>query len=102
MQNDGNPFQAATMPKSVSIHQPSLSQLVQRTGQLSRRSFLDWAAGGFGGLALTTLLSADGQAKTHHVARAKRVIQIFCPGGMSQVDTFDYKPELERRMGKPF
>ena len=38
----------------------------------------------------------------HHRAKAKRVIQIFCPGGMSQVDTYDYKPELEKRSGKPF
>ena len=34
--------------------------------------------------------------------KAKRVIQIFCSGGLSQVDTYDYKPELARRAGKPF
>ncbi|WP_236696370.1 DUF1501 domain-containing protein [Rhodopirellula islandica] len=43
-----------------------------------------------------------GVQTTDHPARAKAVIQIFCPGGMSQVDTFDYKPELEKRSGKPF
>jgi len=35
-------------------------------------------------------------------ARAKAVIQIFCPGGLSHLDTFDYKPELEKRAGTPF
>jgi hypothetical protein len=38
----------------------------------------------------------------HHAAKAKAVIQIFCPGGLSHVDTWDYKPELEKRHGKPF
>ena len=41
-------------------------------------------------------------AITHHRAKAKAVIQIFCPGGMSQVDTWDHKPELARRNGTPF
>ncbi len=38
----------------------------------------------------------------HHAAKARAVIQIFCPGGLSHVDTWDYKPELEKRRGKPF
>jgi len=38
----------------------------------------------------------------HHPAKAKAVIQIFCPGGLSHVDTWDYKPELAKRQGKPF
>ncbi len=68
----------------------------------SRRDFLQSAGGGLGGLALTAMLAGEGRAKLHHAPKAKRVIQIFCPGGMSQVDTFDYKPELEKRAGKPF
>ena len=70
----------------------------------SRRSFLQKAAGGFGGLALSSMLSASGglSSGTHFPAKAKRVIQIFCSGGLSHVDTFDYKPELERRAGTPF
>ena len=69
---------------------------------LDRRGFLQAAGGGFGGLALNSLLSQTANAGTHHPPRAKRIIQIFCPGGWSQVDTFDYKPELERRSGQPF
>lgn len=73
----------------------------------SRRRFLQAAAGGFGGLALHAMLAtqasaAQRRAVLHHPAKAKRVIQIFCPGGMSQVDTFDYKPELAKRSGMPF
>lgn len=67
---------------------------------LSRRQFLETAAGGIGGLAFTSMLARG--AQPHHAARASQVIQIFCPGGMSQVDTFDHKPELIRRAGKPF
>lgn len=74
---------------------------------VSRRDFLRTAGGGLGGLALSAMLARDASASgtnfiAHHPAKAKRVIQIFCPGGMSHVDTFDYKPELERRAGMPF
>ena len=44
---------------------------------------------------------ANGAAKTHFPAKAKRCIHIFSPGGVSQVDTFDYKPALEKLDGKP-
>ena len=81
----------------------------------SRREFLWNAAGGLGGLALTSLLHREGllaaestganplaHRPTHFPATATSVIQIFCPGGLSHVDTWDYKPELERQHGKPF
>jgi hypothetical protein len=79
-----------------------------------RRDFLRQAADGFGGLALAYLLNREGLAASppsqnplgakmpHTVAKATSVIQIFCPGGMSHVDTWDYKPELERRHGEAF
>ncbi len=38
----------------------------------------------------------------HHPARAKRVILLFMHGGPSQVDTFDYKPLLQRDDGKTY
>ncbi|MCC7085126.1 MAG: DUF1501 domain-containing protein [Pirellulales bacterium] len=37
----------------------------------------------------------------HFPAKAKSVIWLFMNGGQSQVDTWDYKPELEKRNGKP-
>jgi len=67
---------------------------------VNRRNFLQLAGGGLGSVALNSLLHAGSQP--HHAPRATRIIQIFCPGGMSQVDTFDYKPELERRSGTAF
>ncbi len=76
---------------------------------LNRRQLLSAAAGGFGWLAARAMLHDEARAADtaalpapHHPPRAKAVIQIFCPGGMSQVDTFDHKPELIRRAGTPF
>lgn len=69
-----------------------------------RRDFLLNASGGLGGIALAGLLAAEERSSSTASlpAKAKRVIEIFCPGGMSHLDTFDYKPELEKRSGKPF
>src|SRR5262245_10673173 len=75
----------------------------------SRREFLTRAGGGFGLLALTSLLqaSARGDAANplapkmpHFAAKAKSVIWLFMNGGPSQVDTWDYKPELGKRDGQ--
>ncbi|MCA9232371.1 MAG: DUF1501 domain-containing protein [Planctomycetales bacterium] len=71
----------------------------------SRRSFLWQFGGGFGGVALAHLLGqehllADQPTGCHHPPRAKRVVQLFMNGGVSQVDTFDYKPALARRHGE--
>ena len=67
---------------------------------LSRRSVLQLAGGGIAATALDTILNAE--ESPHHAPGATRVIQIFCPGGMSHVDTFDYKPELSKRAGQSF
>jgi hypothetical protein len=63
---------------------------------------------GFGALALADLLAREGGAAEssreripHFAPRAKQVIFLFMHGGPSQVDTFDYKPLLERDQGKP-
>ncbi len=76
---------------------------------LSRRSFLARTGGGFGSAALAHLLATEAPASNalsarggHHPARARAVIQIFCPGGLSHLDTWDYRPELLKRAGKPF
>ena len=69
----------------------SSGELHYNTGaNVSRREFLQTAGGGLGGLALTALLANEVHAEPHHAPKAKRVIQIFCPGGISHVDTFDY------------
>lgn len=56
---------------------------------------------GFGSLALTDLLAADGGTAPHHPARVDSVIFLFMYGGPSQVDTFDPKPALNEWVGKP-
>lgn len=77
---------------------------------LSRRQWLGRAGGGIAGLAFADLLVRD-QAQAaavnplaakapHFEAKAKAVISIFCYGGVSQMDTFDPKPELYRRRGE--
>jgi hypothetical protein len=71
---------------------------------IDRRRFLWRWGGGLGGVALADLLGRDAlvAASAHHALRARRVVQLFMSGAASQVDTFDYKPELIRRDGQPF
>lgn len=78
------------------------------SNKISRRDFLWRTGGGLGGLALAHLLAeentlaASAPIHPHHAAKAKCVIQLFMNGGVSQMDTFDYKPELFKRHGLPF
>jgi len=68
----------------------------------SRRRFLQTAGMGIGATALASLLPPDGNnGASHHVPRAKRVIFLFMAGAPSQVDLFDYKPNLEQRFKQP-
>jgi hypothetical protein len=79
----------------------------------TRREFLWEAGAGFAGVALSGLLDDDFMARqavaadgttpyanplaprpSHFPAKAKHVIFLFMYGGPSQVDTFDYKPDL--------
>jgi len=70
----------------------------------SRRQFLQTAGGGFGAVALAALMSEQGQAAhvlvPHRPARAKSVIFLFMEGGPSHLDTFDYKPLLNKLAGQ--
>src|SRR5437764_362578 len=88
---------------------------------LDRRSFLRYGGTGLGGIALVSLLAEQGllagdrgpvrpvvrpeaplaPRPPHFTPMAKRVLMIFCSGAVSHVDTFDYKPELIKRHGKP-
>jgi hypothetical protein len=84
----------------------------KRVNSLSRRHFLFTSACGFGGVALGWLFAKEAQAASASMAspyaphasmfpaKAKRVIHICALGGVSHLDTFDYKPELERRHGQ--
>ena len=86
----------------------------------NRRDFLGSTTSGLAGIALASLLQQDGLLAAeedsgrpvippdrpfslrpaHFEARAKKVLVIYCSGAVSQVDTFDYKPELQKRDGQ--
>lgn len=68
-----------------------------------RKSFL-----GLGSIAAADILSGAGRSfaggnlpRLHHRPRARRIIHIFLEGGLSQIDSYDYKPALETFAGKP-
>src|SRR5262245_66307322 len=71
----------------------------------SRRDLLGHFATGLGGMAVAALLARDAARPAqgtaahplpHHTPQAKRAIQIFLQRGLSQVDSFDYKPALDK------
>ena len=71
---------------------------------LSRRAWLTRMTSGLGAIALADLLSGQAQASLpglpHFPAKAKRVIFLTMTGGMSQLESFDPKPELNKRLGE--
>lgn len=99
-----------------------MDELKQLQFSESRRSFLKKTSLGFGSIALSSLMNPTmAQAKKflenhnqnfengnlghpilspHFPAKAKRVIYLFQSGGPSQLETFDYKPLLQKRHGQ--
>lgn len=97
----------------------------------SRREFLSWSTQGLGATALASLLLRDGllgnevesrvrrgdgqsaghggpaerlsspSEGLHHPARVRRVVHVCLIGGLSHLDSFDYKPLLVKRHGQP-
>src|SRR5881296_1884546 len=75
----------------------------------TRREMLVRCANGFGAVALAALMAEEAaaertaaSAKTEHFpSRARNIIFLYMDGGPSQVDTFDYKPLLEKLDGQP-
>lgn len=78
---------------------------------MSRRSMLQQAACGFGGVALATMLGRNSVANNrdvpllnepHFAPKVKSVIFLYMDGGPSQIDSFDPKERLIKDNGKPF
>ena len=79
-------------------------------GTLNRRDFFNWGIRGIGATAFASLLSRDTSAQAASLSqatfpnfapRAKRAIHISIVGGMSHIDSYDYKPGLDKAHGKP-
>ncbi|MGE0757643.1 MAG: DUF1501 domain-containing protein, partial [Pirellulaceae bacterium] len=78
---------------------------------LTRRRFLGHVSTGLGGIGLLQLLCGTTRAEsragrsrprtTDHPPRAKRVLQVFCPGAASAMDLWEFKPSLEKYHGQP-
>ena len=87
----------------MSHHKPRIQDAL-----LSRRELLRRTGMGMGALTLGTMLSGNpayganplSPKSSHFPGKAKRVIHFFLNGGPSAVDTFDYKPALEKYAGK--
>ena len=70
----------------------------------TRRQFFARGANALGMAALATLFGNDAAASPEHAAKialqfapkAKRVIYLHMVGGPSQIDLFDYKPEMQK------
>ena len=77
----------------------------------TRRGFLGDVATAMAGIGLADLLSRDacvaaeawrpGLGVSQFPGKARRVLQIFCPGAASHIDLWEHKPALERHHGKP-
>ncbi len=83
------------------------SPVRDRAASLTRRHFFGRSATGVGVAALSALLGRDLEAKNsgldgvpHFAPKAKRVIYLFQSGGPSQMDLFDYKPQLAKVSGQ--
>ena len=79
--------------------------------QVTRRQMLRNSSVGFGALALDMLMAQECAAETegplaprntHFAAKARSIIFLYMDGGVSQVDSFDPKPRLNKEHGKPF
>ena len=84
------------------FHHPQCRGPLDARG-LTRRQLLNRLGMGMGGMALTQLMGGAAQASgglpalPHFPAKAKRVIFLFMSGGVSQLDSFDYKPVLQEQ-----
>jgi hypothetical protein len=82
------------------------------TQPVPRRSALDFTCSSLTATAMTSLLMNGGPVRAdavpgeardvpHLVPRARRVVHLCLCGGLSHIDSFDYKPELARFHSKP-
>jgi hypothetical protein len=101
-----------TLPRTGQPRSANPQSAIRDPQFRARRSFLHGVGGTLAGLVLGHLIDRPGallaavpgeaaDPPPHHPPRATRVIRIFLCGGLSQVDSFDYKPALIERHGQP-
>ena len=94
---------ALALPTGGSLANASLPG--ETDWELARRQFLKTSGMGLGAAVLGAMLpqnsSASGISSSSDRPRAKRVIFLFMAGAPSQIDLFDYKPELDKQFRKP-
>ena len=81
-----------------------MSPTVQWQQLQTRRRFLKSSAMGLGSSVLGHLINGQDASRglpTHHTPRAKRVIFLFMAGAPSQLDLFDFKPDLHKQFNQP-
>ena len=84
------------------------NELIENFSKNTRRAMLQRCGMGVGALGMWSLLHKEGLAgqsslspkQSHFAPKAKSVIWIFANGGHSQVDTWDYKPALDKLDGQ--
>ena len=77
------------------------SALKRMSNHLTRRELLSRSTISFGQIALAGMLAEQARGKEpHYPPKAKRVVLLFLTGGPSQVDLWDWKPELAKRAGR--
>jgi len=86
-----------------------MSSFQQYANEINRRAFLRNSLSSIGLIALGDLLGSDQNTKSdipkishgmHHPAKVKRIIHLCMAGGPSHLETFDYKPLLEKHHGE--
>jgi hypothetical protein len=83
-----------------------MNDITTAAANVTRRQFFASSAVGIGSAALASMLAQDARADgglagfPHYPAKAKRVIYLFMNGAPPHLDTFDYKPEMEKYRGE--
>ena len=101
-----NSARSAGIAHDVTLLPEPLTAVRDPTGLDSVRTRRDLLGGfvtGLQGVALAAMLPqrrSQAAQPPHFAPKAKRVLQIFCPGAASHIDLWDHKPELQRRSGQ--
>ena len=75
-------------------------KIFNKADEVTRRKFVQGAAGGLLGVSMISQLTAEEKAVIAGKGKAKSVIYLYMGGGMSHLDSFDIKPDNAEVRGK--